>query len=41
MARTAALKLIDPAHAADLAASFPSDLIRRASAVPAPAASQT
>jgi LacI family transcriptional regulator len=41
MARTAALKLIDPAHAADLAASFPSDLIRRASAVPAPAAPQT
>jgi LacI family transcriptional regulator len=34
MARTAALKLIDPASAGEQAASFPSDLVRRASAVP-------
>jgi LacI family transcriptional regulator len=34
MARTAALKLIDPANAAALPARFPSDLVRRASAAP-------
>ena len=34
MARVAALKLIDPATAGEQAASFPSDLVRRASAVP-------
>lgn len=33
MARTAALKLIDPSRAGEQAASFPSDLVRRASAV--------
>lgn len=36
MARSAALKLIDPAKARDQPASFPSDLVRRASAVPPP-----
>jgi LacI family transcriptional regulator len=36
MARTAALKLIDPERAAQQAASFPSDLVRRASAVAPP-----
>jgi LacI family transcriptional regulator len=36
MASTAALKLIEPASAADLPAFFLSDLIRRASAVPYP-----
>jgi LacI family transcriptional regulator len=33
MARAAALKLIDPTKAHEQAASFPSDLVRRASAV--------
>jgi LacI family transcriptional regulator len=37
MARGAALKLIDPAGASEQAASFPSELVRRASAVPPPA----
>ena len=37
MARAAALKLIDPANAKEQASSFPSDLVRRASAVPPPA----
>jgi len=36
MARAAALKLIDPTKAGEQPASFPSDLIRRASAVPPP-----
>lgn len=34
MARAAAVKLIDPARAAEQAASFPSELVRRASAIP-------
>lgn len=38
MARTATLKLIDQASAAEQAVSFPSDLVRRASAVPPRAA---
>jgi LacI family transcriptional regulator len=38
MARTAALKLIDPGRAAEQPARFPSDLVRRASVVAAPPA---